>query len=327
MVSKIYSFLDHDYERGTLHFAMQKFLSSLEGNVSDASLIHLYRSLIALGDSMGNINVNDVDRRRLEQYVEGLRGRYAAGTLRSVVGDIRQFFGWCASNGHIDRDVSSRLKRPKALPRDKSANDDDVQAVIAMLANRLSRNVVRDVFGNLILIDSGYCSRLLLRDLFGVVFLYETGCRAGELANLSSNAMNNAIPIGGAYAVQSYGKTGDVTLMFTSESARLWSAWSAVNDSDWAFPSMPLGKPVKKAVTRTISQMLVRRCKDAGVTVFRPHALRHAKIARLRRSYDIAVASRTIGHGSLASTYYYAGVGEQEVAEAVKATGLQCRTL
>lgn len=117
MVSKIYSFLDHDYERGTLHFAMQKFLSSLEGNVSDASLIHLYRSLIALGDSMGNINVNDVDRRRLERYVEGLRGRYAAGTLRSVVGDIRQFFGWCANNGHIDRDVSSRLKRPKALPK------------------------------------------------------------------------------------------------------------------------------------------------------------------------------------------------------------------
>lgn len=77
------------------------------------------------------------------------------------------------------------------------------------------------------------------------------------------------------------------------------------------------------ATTNGISQMLARRCRDAGIETFRAHALRHSKVRRSRRLVGLELASQLVGHSSLAVTQNYANIDEDELAVAATETGIK----
>lgn len=316
----------------SLSVTVAAFLDEKAVELSPYSVAHLRSSLTALCRTLGDPPVTSVTYSELRGYVDGLYLRYKPGTIKPVVGDIRQFFRWCKKRRQLERNPAKRLKPPRRRVdgESRAASEDDVCRVLDSLAGRLSRVVWRDLFGNLCASprdDWSYEDRQTARDLFILSFLYETGGRAGELWRLGVGAMESAIAAPGpVYCVVSTGKTGDTVLRFTDATAGLWTVWYGVHPGgEFAVAGWrPDGVPAPMS-TQGISLMLARQCDRAGVARFRAHALRHAKIRRGKGAVGLETTSRLVGHGSAVVTAGYASAGEDELNAAALATGLTRR--
>lgn len=315
--------------------AVAAFLLEKAAELSPYSITHLRVSLTSLAQALHDPPVTAVTYTDLRAYVDGLHLRYRPGTVRPIVGDIRQFFRWCKKRKWIKSSPAKRLKAPSrrvvAETADpKAAPEEDVRRVLDHLTALLARVVWRDVFGNVCHALAGgwtYNERQATRDLFILLFLYETGARGGELQTLSSRAIETAIAASGsACRVVVTGKTGQGVVRFTRATAELWSVWSAVRPpgcSEYAVVSFhEQCDPTPIADRTTISQMIARRCKQAGVAPFRAHALRHAKVKRGKGSVGAEVVGRLVGHSSALITADYGQMTEEELGAAAVATGL-----
>lgn len=324
-------FLSNRQTPGSFQEALQKFISKRHRKgLSDYSVIHLYNSLYPMGLELKNPQMTDLTPQKVKGYVDRLWLKYAPGTMRPIIGDLKQFLAWCKKKGYTGKNLGSRLTKPR--PRritSKAAREADVAAVMSLLAGLLTHRVYRDLFGNLVHDAAANWSEaeiLAIRDLFAVVFLYETGGRARELTQLGTKVMERACQTpAAAYTVTSIGKTNDRDLRFTDNTAELWRIWSAVrpHECDYALYSLRPTHPAGPLTSNGLSQILVRRCNEAGVPVFRSHALRHAKVRRARRLVGLEIASLLIDHSSVEMTRNYANVDDGELSEAVVKTGLQ----
>lgn len=315
----------------TFNAALQKFLVKRRGaGISDYSMIHLYNSLYPMSVELNNPSLDVLTSRDVREYVERLWLRYAPGTMRPLIGDLKQFFGWCKKKGYTAKNLGNRLAKPRPRRNSfKAAYETDVTAVINHLAAALSHRIYRDLFGNLVYDPAeAWCEAdvLAMRDMFVVVFLYETGGRASELAKLGAKTMDRVCQSNkAAYSVTSTGKTNDRDLRFTNNVADLWRVWSAVrpHQSEYAVYGLRPTHPPLPLTSNGLSQILVRRCDETKVTRFRCHALRHAKVRRARQLVGLEVASLLIDHSSVEMTRNYSNVDGDELAEAVVKTGLQ----
>lgn len=323
-------------ETDSLSACVAAFLAERAAELSPYSVIHLRASLTPMAAALGDPPAAAVTYQDLRAYVDGLRLRYKPGTLRPIVGDLRQFWRWAKKRGIVARNPAKRLRGPSRrvvveTATLKAADEGDVRRVLAYLAADLEPLVYRDLFGNLIAAPPAEWSdddRRHARDLFVLAFLYDTGCRAGELWQLSRRAMVEAVAAPGpVYRVASTGKTGEVVLRFTVATAELWSVWECVRPpgDGYAVVSWGRGHPVGPLSTSTLSRMLSRHCDRAGVARFRAHALRHAKVKRAKAAAGLEVASRLIGHGSTAVTSAYGRGDDGDLTAAALATGLTGR--
>ena len=95
-MNKIETFLKTSYPPGSYHAILQKFLQKqYRKGLAEPSIKHLYRSLIALGETLGSVPIKKITYQTLKKYVDDLKLNYAPGTIRPIVGDIKQFFKWC----------------------------------------------------------------------------------------------------------------------------------------------------------------------------------------------------------------------------------------
>lgn len=320
-----------------LSMAVADFLAEKTAELSPYSVRHLRASLSPLVDVLDNPPVAAVTYDQLRTYIDDLHLRYAPGTLKSVVGDIRQFWKWCKKKRRVKRNSAKRLKLPSRRmvaesTKPRAAPEDHIRLLFDHLAGQLSRVVYRDLFGNLCAASAAewaYDERHTVRDLFILSFLYETGARAGELWRLGSRSMELAVGgPGPVYCAASTGKTGDTRLRFTLSTAELWTVWQSVRPpggEGYAVIGWKPGHLPVPMTTQTISRMLARRCERAGVSPFRAHALRHAKVKRGVDAVGLEATSRLIGHSSAVITAGYAIADERELNNAALATGLHVR--
>lgn len=325
-------------EAARLSASVAAFLVERAAELSPYSVIHLRASLEPMARGLGDVGAGDVTYADLRGYVDGLNLRYKPGTVKPTVGDIRQFWRWAKRRGVIERNPAKRLKAPSsrtvaesAAP--KAAPEPDVRRVLDYLAGLLSRVVWRDVFGHVAHAPASqwtYSEQQAVRDLFVLLFLYETGARAGELRTLGSRAIDTALAVPGpVWRVAVTGKTGQSVVRFTTATAEVWLVWQAARPAgarEYAVVSFFDRCDATPIADRTtISRIIARRCQQAGVTVFRAHALRHAKVERGVAAVGMEVTSRLLGHSSTQVTAGYYGPRENQLSEAAAKTGLGYR--
>lgn len=331
-------FLEADYPVGSFHAVLQTFLRLQdEAGLSVYSINHLYVSLFPLAEEWEGRPPGEVTARWLNDYADRLWLKYVPDTMRPVLGDIRQFFRWCQEEGYCQGNPAARLKLSRRagrqrIPRKaKAVEEERVQAVIDYLAGLVKHLIYRDVFGNLVAVEEGWGDgeRRALRDLFVLVFIYETGARAKEVAQLSSKEMEEVCgKRRRAYTVTSLGKTDDRDCSFTNATADLWRVWQQVRPAgyeEYAVVGWRKDGKVANLLSNGVSLILVRRCREAGVAVFRPHSLRHAKIKRSVPKIGLVATSKLIDHSSTRMTeaYLKANIDESQMEEAVVQTGLE----
>jgi integrase len=328
MYKKLEIFLGIPYPAGSVKTAVQRFLQDREAEVSTASLVHLYRTLSQHGDLLDNPQLSEVTPRTLTSYVDDLRTRYSPGTIRPIVGDLKQFYSWLHNEGLTESNYGRRLKKPKPVKEKHHADESDMLVTVQFLAKRLDGMLYYDLFGNLRAVDEGwhYDRLKTLHDLAAVSFLYETGCRAGELCNLSSRYITKTVSRPQeVYGITCYGKTNDRSYRFTNTTAELCRLWYEKRPfaSTWVFCSWRRGFEPAKLETPALSQMIARRCRQAGVRPFRAHAIRHSKVIRSRKIVGLEIASKLIDHSSIATTREYDYIDDRELEKAAVLTGLR----
>lgn len=325
-------FLQSQQSQGTYQHTLQLFLRNREKRNSPHTIERLYYNLHPLGHALGNPPAANITRQQLHQYQRDLWRTYAPETIRTVTADIRQFFRWSKKKNLVPANPAKHLQ-PVATGhaprrRNGAAPEADVTAVLHHLSASLSHLIYRDIFGNLQHAETGWLDndRHALRDLFLLLFLYETGARAGEAANLSSQAMNHSQRYGRVHTVTVTGKTANRNRHYTTATAELWHIWQQIRPSGGEGYAIVGWRPGQEAAPLTangISQIVLRRSRAAGVRPFRANALRHAKIKRTRQSFSLEVTSRLMDHSSLSSTLNYANIEAEEIAHAATITGLQ----
>lgn len=327
MYRKTLEFLSAPALAGSLSAAIQQFLLFRVEEVSQATMVHLYRSLSAFAtDVGGGLPVAELTAGDFVAYADHLRSRYSPGTIGPVVGDLKQFASWLHQEGITASNYGRRLVKPRAVKEKHHAEEADMLTLIRRLAGNLDGLLQRDLFGALRAADDGwnYESLKTLHDLTAVMLLYESGCRAGELCNLSSHRLNKAFAQPApAYSIVAYGKTNDRTYHVTESTVELYRLWYAKRpfSMTWAFCSWRRGGEPEKLSAPALGQMLARRCHQAGIRPFRPHSMRHAKVIRSRKLVGLELASRLVDHANIQTTRAYDFIDDGEVGVAARLTG------
>lgn len=249
MQKKVREFLAAPYGKDDYFGVLQKFLKKrLDKGRSVHTIARLYYNLYPIGETLDNPPIDEVSRDWLKQYVDKQWLEYAPETMRTFIGDVRQFFKWCKKKRHLPKNIAKSIKpvrkRKRRNRRAKAAPEADMQSLMTHLADQLKNDglVYRGFFKNLQAAESGWTDESIrtLRDLFIITFLYETGVRAGELSTLGTRTMQEATKtLAAAYMITVVGKTDDRDYSFTNHTAELWHIWQQVRpDGGGSMPSL-----------------------------------------------------------------------------------------
>jgi integrase len=332
---KINEFLSSEYTEGSFYAVLKKWLlRKYKGGISPHTLARIYYNLQPIGRELDNPPLADLSREWLASYVKKCWLTLAPETMRTKVGDLREFFRWCRkkrlTKTNLAKAIAPVKQKASRYRRARSAEESEIKTTIAYLVEELDGLVCRDSYGELYTADFPwtYYQQQALRDLFILVFLYETGCRVGELANLGSAAIAAAIKSRtAAYTITVLGKTEDRDYYFTTHTAELWQCWQEVRPDDcrqYAVIGWGKGHEAGRLLGNGISQILKRRSGEAGVRPFRGQALRHAKARRGKRLVGLEVTSKLLDHSSTRTTARYGVEGDNDtIHQAAIKTGLQ----
>ncbi len=326
-------FLKGTHKPGTIDQIATIYIKN-QDHLSRHTRRRIYYSLRKFSEFFNNAELNTLGRAQLSDYYDSLWGGYARDTIRTMIGDLKTFAKWAKKKKHIKKNFAKHLKSITPSLRTtlkRIATDNQAQKLIGYLTDQLKPFIFRDLFGFLVCEEEKLSHKQLklLRDLFVITFLYETGARVGELAALTSKSMNQAQQLARDVSViDVYGKTKNRVSerYYTNKTAELWRLWSHYRPNIATEPAV-IGwyyfHPHNPMKPQGISNMIARRCKEAGIKPFRANALRHAKIRRGRQLTDLELTSKLIGHSSINTTRRYDYIDDNEIVYATRKTGLK----
>ncbi|MCP5098866.1 MAG: site-specific integrase [Chloroflexi bacterium] len=330
-MTKIDKFLEGNYPPGSYNYVLKKFLKKRRHRVSEHTIARMFYNLHPIGCEWKR-PFKELERAWLKPYIDRQWLKYAPATMRTLIGDVRDFSRWVKKKGHHKRNIAKYIRpvqnRNRRNKRARAAPEEDVFKVMKYLAKKLETAVYRD--------DSGVLhpkpklsihQTKAIRDLFIFILLYETGARVGELAKLGSRAINTAMSEPRkTYLITANGKSNDRDRWFTERTAEFWRVWQQVRPEGnelYAVVGWGNGRPVNPLKAHSISCMIHRRCIQAGVRPFRGNALRHSKAKRSRKLVGLEMASQLLDHSTIETTKGYANFGIEELEKAALLTGLQ----
>lgn len=215
------------------------------------------------------------------------------------------------------------LARVKMLPADNQPtarflSDDEEGRLRAALGDREARIIAKRASANSWRQERGY---ELLSDFEGryadhikplVLLSINTGLRRGELFNLKRADVDldrGTITVTGT--TSKTGQTRHVSL--NSEAAKVLSGWMAQSEGSLVFPSKNGDR------LNNVSSAWRNLIKDAGITGFRWHDMRHHFASRLvMTGVDLNTVRELLGHSDIKMTLRYA-----HLAPAVKAAAVE----
>jgi integrase len=207
---------------------------------------------------------------------------------------LKSFFRWCVERGHLIASPAAHLKNSKPgrkLGQGKAATDEEVELLLA-------------------------AARFKPRDLAIVRLLAQSGCRAGEAANVRIHDLD--LP---GYRALVNGKGDEWRWIFfdeeTAEILRAWLRERPMTDHDRVFTSSR-GEPLTAAA---VSQVIRRLGKTARLErSLGSHSLRHRVGLKFARAHVAPrVTQAYLGHKDIVVTLsYYQDVDESDLFDAGK---------
>lgn len=210
----------------------------------------LFRSFL-VGVGMPT-EVDRLNREQVEAFVADQLDRWRPKTAQVRYGALRQFFNWLLEEGEIPRHPMERMK-PPTVPETPVpvVQDDDLKKLLAACHGRAFRDR-RD--------------EALLR------VMIDCGVRLEEVTTLAVADVDREL---GIIVVMGKGSRPR-TVPFGNKTAQSMERYLRVRQGHPLASMPPLWLGTKGGLTDSgVTQVLRRRCKEAGLAQLHPHQLRH----------------------------------------------------
>lgn len=153
-----------------------------------------------------------------------------------------------------------------------------------------------------------------IRDAAIIRLMINAGLRCMEVLNLRVNEIN--FDDGRVFIRQGKGKR-DRIIWIGDEDLEILNNWVSLKpESEYMFTTLK-GRVL---MSRYIRAMIKRRARNAGITKdVHPHMLRHSFATDLlRRSRNIRLVQKALGHSSISTTMIYTHIYDEELSDAMK---------
>jgi integrase/recombinase XerC len=206
--------------------------------------------------------------------------RLSAATVYKRVSTVKSFFNWCVKRNYIEQSPTRLVSVPN---RDSN-----------LAGKAITEADLGDVLG---------AARYKPRDWAILLLIVQSACRGGEAAQLRLSDLD--LDNKRAYVRET--KNNEPRYIYFEEEAveaiRAYLECRPEVDHDFVFASIR-GTPMTAA---SISQMIRRRCEDAGLDpTYGSHSLRHrAALTLFKSGEDPRVIQRYLGHKDMAVTRKY----------------------
>lgn len=258
--------------------AVAIFLSQKRKTTQRSYKYDLRKMVKFLGDrDLSQISISDLSQYSTRMAANNWKSDY---TWNKNIKTIRAFFNFCVDNGMVDASPANILKMRHVqayIPRDKAMPDDDLKQLLTYTQ-----------------FEPRYHALIL--------FLADTGCRARGASQLKIADID--FRINEALVTEKGEKTRKVH--FGDMCGRVLQAWLNQRSSDAGeYVFSPDGSPM---LSSSVSQIVRRLCKKAGIKPRGSHSLRHRKGHQLAAAQvPISLAMMAMGHENPDTTYksYY----------------------
>lgn len=265
----------------TLNAALDLFLMVER---AEATNKHYRKFLGKLFEGMGAERpLSDVTYIELLQVTSDHRARLSPSSAQQYLLVMKVFFNWAVNAKLIDVSPADQLKL-------KSPN----------LEVSTSRAIPPEDLEKLLAVTSEHP-----RDFAILMLLADSGIRRGSLVKLTIPQLS--LEDGAAYNLWAKGdkRYNAYFTQATAEALRGWLKVRPTCNHDFVFVGYGEHRPL---LPESISAMLRNRCREAGIQLWGPHALRHA-VGHLyaRNGVPISVTALKLGHSNPGVTmrFYY----------------------
>lgn len=215
-------------------------------------------------------------------------------TMENERRNLNSFFGWLAEEGYIPKNICKPIKKIKA-PKVKKKAFTEVE--------------IQKIKDACMIQPECFKEESVSRNIALVEFLLSTGCRVGEVSNLT----RESVDIDNLCAVVNGKGNKERTVYITQVSKmRLLEYWKITGDRKFAFSK--LGKDEQWNISGI--EILTRELgKKAEVTNCHPHRFRRtcATLA-LKKGMSITDVQRMLGHENLDTTKIYLDLDDSDLA-------------
>lgn len=289
-----------------LRDATDAFLLQLQADGRAASTVDQYRRYLrVLGDWLAGaglpLRVEAIDHGMLARFLTSPAARCRpdgrakqASAMNVMRSKCRTFFAYCEAAGYVERSPARLVRRAKCgPPPPRTLGEADCERLLAELKARSA-------------------TRAGARDLMLAELLLGAGLRLGSAVALRVEDVDLD---GGTLRLAHAKGDRDETAVLPGRTARALRAYLGGRTRGWVFE----GAPGRAVGTRQARRRIEAACAAAGLPRgATPHTLRHTFATRLyRRTGDLGLVQRALGHRSIASTTVYARVDEGALRKAL----------
>jgi len=236
-------------------------------------------------------SLENITREHVEMWLERLHQRYRPHSVRNRFIGLRIFFKWLVAEGEIERDPTARIRPPRVDQVDKDvAAPEDIQRVLALL-DKTARDRQAPP-------SERYRAE---RDALMIAVLYDTGMRAGELAELRTEHVN--ADTGLIYIAKSKNHRSRIVRL-SPAGLRYLDRYLRHLD---ARPEYLLEGKRGRMTRSGVYQVVTERFKQAGVkATIGPHDLRHTSASHVVGSMSESEMMTLFGWSDAEMARHYA---------------------
>ena len=262
--------------------ACKKVEGMASGSLNNYFLI-LKNFFVFIKKPLNKITTNDI-RVFLYSYQE--MKEISNRTLDQYQTYLKTFFGWCADEGYLEKDIARKLKPIRYERKEKKA--------LSQMELEILRNVCETT-----------------RDRAIVEFTYSTACRVSEICNVKLSDLNwsdNSVLIFGKGSKYRTSYLNAKAIYYLKEYLKVRKG-----DSEYLFVGerKPHDKMKKDAIEKRFRELSDMANIGRRIT---PHLLRHttATVA-LQNGMAVTDIQKLLGHEKLDTTMIYAKTNHREV--------------